>query len=182
MRTLIRKGRLHRPRARAHSLQIISAKGHGVWRTSARSNSRLSCRNVTNDHVPRKRTARAALQADGWTCQVVEHWNPFSRTRLDLFGCIDIIAVRASQSSSFRGILEHDGAILGVQCTTMDHLAARIAKAKAEPRLQAWLKAGGLFECYGWRVLKRGLSRPKWIPQITELSHDGVQIHCRVRE
>ncbi len=97
---------------------------------------------------PTQRTL-AKLRADGWTCQVVEHWNPFSRTRLDLFGVIDIVAVRP-------------GAILGVQCTSMDNLSKRIAKAKAEPRLQAWLEAGGLFECHGWRKLTRGQKRPTW--------------------
>lgn len=86
-------------------------------------------------------TARslAQLRKDGWTAQVVEKWNPHSRTRLDLFGVIDIVAVRAESSK-----------ILGVQATSGSNASARVVKSLAERRLALWLMAGGAFEVWSW--------------------------------
>jgi hypothetical protein len=57
--------------------------------------------------------------------------------RIDLFGVIDIVAIQS------------DG-ILGIQVTTGAHHANRMQKAKAEPRLAAWLVAGARFEVWSW--------------------------------
>ncbi len=54
-----------------------------------------------------------------------------------LFGCIDIIAAYPA------------GGVLAVQATSSSNLAARVAKAKTEPRLAVWLRAGGTFEAWG---------------------------------
>lgn len=84
-------------------------------------------------------TARtlARLRKDGCTAQVVERWNQYSRTRHDLFGFIDIVAIR-------------DGAIVGIQATSGTNVSARVTKMKAEPRVDAWLAAGGKAEVWGW--------------------------------
>ena len=89
-------------------------------------------------------TARslAVLREMNYVVQVVEQYNRFSKTRLDLYGCIDILAVHP----------EHG--ILGVQATTTSNAAARVSKALAEPRLVTWLAAGASFEVWGWA--KRG--------------------------
>jgi len=71
----------------------------------------------------------------------VEHWNPFARIRVDLFGFIDILAIR-------------DKEMLAVQCTTMDHRADRVAKMNASPLSQMWVSTGARLECWGWRKLK----------------------------
>ncbi len=86
-------------------------------------------------------TARslAKLKADGYTAQVVEKWNPHSKTRLDLFGIIDIIAISAESAK-----------ILGIQATSGSNVSARMKKALAEPRLATWLMSGGEFEVWGW--------------------------------
>lgn len=85
---------------------------------------------------PTKR-ALADLRELGFTCQVVERWCPFSRRRIDLFGCIDIVGAR-------------EGGILGVQaCAGASH-AARRKKAMDEPRLRVWLEAGGAFEIFSY--------------------------------
>lgn len=102
--------------------------------------------------------ALADLREEGWTAQVVEKWNPYARIRQDLFGCIDIVAVKA------------DGGILGVQaCAGASH-AARVTKAKAEPKLAVWLAAGGKFQV--WSYAKRGArgKRKVWTRRVEELS------------
>lgn len=90
---------------------------------------------------PNKR-ALDDLRTMGFTCQTVERWNSFARKRIDLFGCIDIVAAR-------------DGiGLLAVQaCAGASH-AARRTKSLAEPRLRVWLMAGGRFEI--WSYAKRG--------------------------
>lgn len=75
----------------------------------------------------------------GLIAQVVEKWIPQSGRRLDLFGCIDIIA------------LDDCLGCLGIQATSGSNVASRADKAKAEPRLRKWLKRGNRFEVWGWR-------------------------------
>jgi hypothetical protein len=93
--------------------------------------------------MPTTPTARtlALLRAEGWLAQVVEVYLAFCRQRRDLFGVGDVLAVRP-------------GAVLLVQCTTGDNLAARRTKALNEPRLRTVLESGVCFELWGWS--KRG--------------------------
>lgn len=98
----------------------------------------------------------AAWRAAGATAEVVERWNPHARIRQDLFGIIDIVAA-------------HDGAIWGVQTTSAGNMSARITKAKAEPKLLAWLRCGGRFVVEGWG--KRGPrgKRKVWVRRQVEI-------------
>jgi hypothetical protein len=61
---------------------------------------------------------------------VAEKWDPHSRTRADLFGFADVLAVQATSASNH---------------------AARVRKAQALPALRAWLAAGCAFEVWSWR-------------------------------
>jgi hypothetical protein len=40
--------------------------------------------------------------------------------------------------------------VLIVQGTTIDHVAGRLAKARARPELAGWLQVRGAFEVHGW--------------------------------
>lgn len=101
------------------------------------------------------------LRAEGYTAQVVEHWNSFAMRRIDLFGCIDIVAVRADLPG-----------VLGVQCTSATNAAARLKKASECPALKVWLLAGNRFEvhAHGKRG-PRGL-RKVWTCNIRKLHAD----------
>ena len=109
---------------------------------------------------PTQRTL-AYLRKDGWTCQVVERFCHFSQRRIDLFGVIDLVAVRPGET-------------LGVQATSGANAAARVTKAKACDGLRAWLEAGNAFQVIGWRVLKRGEKRPTWRPQIVPVTLEDL--------
>ena len=92
---------------------------------------------------PTKRSLKA-LRYGGYTCAIVERWNPYAKIRQDLFGVIDILAIHP------------DYGIFGVQ-TTSDNggiVAKHVHKCKAEPRLLVWLESGGKFIIHGWG--KRG--------------------------
>ena len=81
------------------------------------------------------------LRSEGWSVEVVEHWrrNPVTgvQTKHDLFGIIDILAVRDSET-------------LAVQTTTRGELPKRlrkIAEAEITPKLRT---AGWRLVCHGW--------------------------------
>lgn len=101
---------------------------------------------------PTQRTL-ARLRSEGWTAQVVEHWNAFARRRIDLFGVIDIVAVKPNVT-------------LGIQTTSISNAATRKHKSLASPGLRAWLEAGNQFAVWGWRKISRGQKRPTWEPRV----------------
>lgn len=102
------------------------------------------------------------IRKAGGTAQVVEKFNQFSMTRLDLFGCIDIVAMI-------------DGSILGVQaCAGASH-AARKEKSLAQPYLEKWLACGARFQVVSWskRVSRNSDGKKskvlKWTPRVEEI-------------
>ena len=109
--------------------------------------------------TPVQRTMRE-LRNRGMVCAVVERFNQHAGphgVRQDLFGIIDIIAVRPGLPT------------LGVQvCSATDH-ARRRTKAIEEARLITWLAAGNRFEVWSWKKTKR-----RWQLRREELT--GVQV------
>lgn len=101
--------------------------------------------------TPTQRTL-AALRADGWLPAIVEKWNPHARIRQDLYGFIDLLAIR-------------DGETLAIQCCAGSSAAARISKITDHENLAAVRKAGWRIEVWAWRKLKSG-----WAPRIVDLS------------
>ena len=91
------------------------------------------------------------LRDQGYTCAIVEHWNPFAHIRQDLFGFIDIMAIK-------------EGETLGVQTTTLAHQPERVVKIKEHKNYPIVRLAGWKIHVHGWRKLKAG-----WIPKIIEL-------------
>ncbi len=78
------------------------------------------------------------LRESGYTAEVVERWIPFAKIRKDFLGIIDILAIKQSEPG-----------VLGVQTTTKDHAANRMAKARASETLQIWLQCGNQVRSVG---------------------------------
>ena len=99
------------------------------------------------------------LRKLGWTAEVVERWNPHARVRHDLFGFIDIMAVR-------------DGYTLAVQTTSASGVSARIRKIADSDHIAAVRAAGWRVEVHGWRKqkVKRGGKATHWVARIVDLS------------
>jgi hypothetical protein len=113
---------------------------------------------------PTKRSL-AMLREEGWTCQIVEKWNPFARVRQDLFGFIDILCIGK----------DHCG-ILGVQTTVAAKVNERFRKISKEPRAWLFRAAGGSVIIHGWKKAgKRHATPGKWVcdklvwPMVIEL-------------
>jgi hypothetical protein len=81
------------------------------------------------------------LEADGWTCTMVEQRIPHTFITRDAFGFADILAC-----SPTRGIMLVQ--VTGGASTSNFH--ARVAKTKAEPRHALWLAAGGRIQIHSW--------------------------------
>jgi hypothetical protein len=95
----------------------------------------------------------AALKADGWLAAVVEKWNPHARIRQDLFGFVDILAVR-------------DGETLGVQACAGSSVSARIKKIADSELAPQVRRAGWRLEVWGWRKNAAG----KWVCRVEDVS------------
>jgi hypothetical protein len=106
---------------------------------------------------PTQRTL-ALLRKDGWTAAIVEKWNPHAFIRQDLYGFIDIVAIRES------------GGILGIQaCAGASH-ATRRTKILAEPRAKLWLQAGGLIDICSWSKKGARGKRKLWDARVEHLT------------
>lgn len=108
------------------------------------------------------------LRETGWIPEVVERWNAYTKTRKDLFGCIDIVALR-------------HGELAGIQTTSASG-SSRIAKIKAEPRMVSWLEAGGTLYVHGWA--KRGArgKRKTWTCRVVPITLDMLRAEHDVIE
>lgn len=109
---------------------------------------------------PTQRTIKA-LKELGFTCQIVEYWSPFAKRRIDLFNCIDIVAVKEGVG------------IIGVQTTSADNHSARMNKARETPAIAEWLRAGARFEVWSWGVKGARGKRKLWTLRREELKGAG---------
>lgn len=97
------------------------------------------------------------LRKQGYTCDVVERRVARSFVTRDLFGCLDLVAIRDGESG-----------VLGVQTTSAQHLAERVTKVQAEPRAALWLSCGNRIMVIGWKQETTG--RKLWTPKIVTLT------------
>ena len=92
--------------------------------------------------TPTARTM-AYLRGLGYEVAVVEKWNAYTRTRHDLYGFADLLAMRGIE-------------LLAVQATSTGNVSARVKNILAEPRALKWVEPGSqrFLTVIGWA--KRG--------------------------
>lgn len=90
-------------------------------------------------------TARslAWLRERGYLAEVVEHRIPHTNITKDLWGFIDILAIKPGEAP------------LGVQVTSGSNVAARITKIAEHPNTPTVREAGIRIHVHGWRNSKR---------------------------
>lgn len=86
---------------------------------------------------PTQRTL-AHLRKQGYLVAITEKWNPWAKIRQDLFGIVDVLAVR-------------EGETLAVQCTSGDNVSKRVAKIAESETVPMLRKAGWKIVVHGWR-------------------------------
>ena len=94
------------------------------------------------------------LRKEGWPLvAVVERWNPHAFVRQDLFGIIDVLAVRGNET-------------LAVQVTSASNVASRIKKMTESEALPVLREAGWLIHVHGWRKDSKG----RWVCRVEDIS------------
>jgi len=99
----------------------------------------------------------ALLRKLGYTCAITEHWNQYAFIRQDLYGFIDLLAMKEGEP------------LLAIQTTSTANNLARIKKILALPQAKLWLQIGNKLQVIGWS--KKG-ARGKvkhWIETIKEI-------------
>jgi carbonic anhydrase len=77
------------------------------------------------------------LKADGYVCQITERWNAFAKIRVDLFGFVDVLAIKENET-------------LAVQTTSYSNISARVKKISDHDNVGAVRKAGWKIHVHGW--------------------------------
>lgn len=106
-------------------------------------------------------TARSLdyLRKRGYTCQVVERFNYFSKQRIDLFGIIDIVAIKPVIQG-----------VLGVQATTKSNIQSRYQKCLKEPKTGIWIGAGNSLQVHGWGLVGKVGKRKKYDVRVLNIN------------
>lgn len=98
---------------------------------------------------PTQRTL-AYLRAEGYTVAITEHWNQWARRRVDLWGFVDVLALRENET-------------LAVQCTSDSNVSARVKKIADHENIAPVRKAG-------WKVIVMGWKAGRKEPRIVDVS------------
>jgi len=100
-------------------------------------------------------TARSVehLRAFGWTVGVVEQRIPHTNITRDLYGFIDLVAIRGAET-------------MAVQVTSGSNVSARVHKIAESEHVGAVRKAGWTIVVHGWRKNSKGL----WMLRIVDVS------------
>ena len=93
------------------------------------------------------------LRDQGYTVAIVEHWNAFARIRQDLFGFIDILALK-------------DKEVLAIQTTTATNMSARVTKIGNSEYVGAVREAGWTIHVHGWHQD----DKKKWHCKVKDVS------------
>jgi hypothetical protein len=92
------------------------------------------------------------LREEGWTVEVVERWIPGANIRKDLFGFIDLVALKKDLT-------------LGVQATSYSNMGARIKKIENAELLSQVRRACWHLWVIGWRKQNN-----RWTHKVVDLS------------
>ena len=92
------------------------------------------------------------LREHGWLAEVVERWVPGANIRKDLFGFVDIVALR-------------DGETLAVQATSYSNISARVNKIADADAVSEVRKANWQIWVVGWRKVNN-----RWTEKIVDCS------------
>ena len=89
---------------------------------------------------PTQRTLEE-MRNRGYLCWIVEHWNHFARKRQDLFGFVDVLAIK-------------EGETIAIQTTSANNVSARVSKIAEHENVGQVRKAGWKILVHGWNGSK----------------------------
>jgi hypothetical protein len=92
------------------------------------------------------------LREEGWLAEVVEKWVPGANIRKDLWGWVDIVALK-------------DGVTLAVQTTSYSNMSARAKKIAESETIAEVRKANWSIEIHGWHKKDN-----RWVVKVNDIS------------
>ena len=95
------------------------------------------------------------LRKEDYTAQVVERWNPYGRVRVDLFGFVDIVAIKKGETG-----------VTGVQTTSQSNVSKRLQKILCSHEAKLFLETGNRILLHGWA--KKGAKNKRKLWKVTE--------------
>lgn len=96
--------------------------------------------------------SRKLLESQGYTTALVEHYNAFTRRKHDLFGFVDLLAIRKGET-------------LAVQTTSASNVSARVRKIADHENVGAVREAGWAIAVHGWRKVGN-----RWQVRVVDVS------------
>jgi hypothetical protein len=93
------------------------------------------------------------LREEGYVVAVVEHYNYFAKIRQDLFGFIDLLALKGKE-------------VLAVQTTSASNMSARCKKIADHENVDVVREAGWTIHVHGWHQN----DKRKWICKVKDIS------------
>lgn len=100
----------------------------------------------------------AKLRAEGWFAEITEHWNPWSKTRKDLYGFCDILCFKKDE-------------VLIVQTTSGANVSARKEKILSLQASSLWLESPTRkIVVHGWRKVGPRGKRKVWECRVLEIT------------
>jgi len=109
------------------------------------------------------------LRSEGWFCAITERWNQYAKVRQDLFGFIDILAIKSDMT-------------MAVQTTTGDNVSKRIEKIRELQAASLWLESPSrLIVVHGWRKVGKQGDRKLWQCRIehVRVTVDSLKAHMQ---
>lgn len=97
--------------------------------------------------------SKAYLENAGYLVAVVEKWNPHARIRQDLWGFVDLLAIK-------------EGETLGVQTTSRSNMSSRARKIAEHENTPMVRKAGWRILIHGWAKDTKG----RWAVKVQDVS------------
>ena len=112
---------------------------------------------------PKSPTARTLqeMRKLGYQADVVERWIAAIKQRKDLFGFIDVLAIKGETT-------------VAIQSTTGNHHAERVAKILAHPNFPACIAAGWVVEVHSWTKAGGKGKRKLWECRKEEITVGGA--------
>lgn len=90
------------------------------------------------------------LRSRGYLVAIVEKWNPYVKIRQDLFGFIDLVAIKGNET-------------LGVQTTTRGDINRRMEKIRNLPAAKFWADSSTRkIIVHGWAIMGAKGKRKKY--------------------
>lgn len=121
------------------------------------------------------------LEEKGWHVWITEHWNPWAHIRQDMYGLLDLVAIRHDSPGVF-GInaCEDNGEVsMHIHKYLNGYHHPRKGFIGPNPHLPVWLAAGNRFSLMGWGKRGDRGKRKVWTLRMVDFYLEGPEVKTK---